>query len=267
MTGQQGLTKRIERGEPLPEKPFHVAQIAIRGADITDRDLAKYLPRLTTLVRLEVSGCRGITDTSVLTLREIGSLNFLDVSATSVSSLAFMELMQTLPLEFIGLSDLQLTPKLINLVCATPRIRSVGVVATSSNPKAGLNTDDQLKSLFRANQLNHLNFFNVTANLLTWRELPDSLPNLVRLDVGGKHFTDAHLSEFARLAKLEYLGLIRTSIIDAGLPALYDSRALRRLDLSQTAVTAEAVRALHDHLPLCRITWDGGVIESTKHGM
>lgn len=261
LIAQPVSAKKVQRGEPLPDEQFHVAEIGLAKADITDRDLAHYLPPLTRITRLDVLHCTGITDASVLTLREIGGLSFLDVAGTSLSPPACMELMQTLPLENIGLSGRFLTPELIDLICVTPRIKQVAVVASASKPEVGTVTDEQLKSLFRAKQLFRLGFIDVTADKATWHELPDSLPNLTHLHVEGKHFTDAHLTEFARLAKLNRLGLLRTAITDAGLPALYDSRALRTLDLSGTAVTTEAVRALHDHIPLCRITHPGGVIE------
>ena len=95
----------------------------------------------------------------------------------------------------------------------------------------------------------------------TWRELPDNLPNLTQLHAEGKSITDEHLVEFARLTKLDKLRLLASAVTDAGLPVLYDSRALRRLDLSKTQVTAAGVAALHERLPLCQITWDGGIIE------
>ena len=95
----------------------------------------------------------------------------------------------------------------------------------------------------------------------TWRELPDNLPNLTQLHAEGKSITDEHLAVFARLTKLYKLELISASVTDAGLPVLYDSRAMRLLDLSKTQVTAAGVAALHERLPLCQITWDGGIIE------
>ncbi|MDA1055343.1 MAG: hypothetical protein O3C40_33395 [Planctomycetota bacterium] len=261
ITGQPGPAKVIQRGQPLPDQPFQVVEFSLVGTDITDHDLARFLPRLNSLIRLDISDGKSVTDASVATLREIRSLIFVDVSGTSLTPPACLELIRTLPLEYLSLSGRKLTPELLDLVCATPRVKQVGLRASTTKLQLGIVTDEQLKSLFRAKQLMSLQFIDVTADMATWRELPDSLPNLTQLHVQGKHFTDAHLTEFVRLAKLDYLGLIRTAITDAGLPALYNSRALRRLDLTGTAVTAEGVAALHERLPLCQITWDGGILE------
>lgn len=261
LTSQPGLTTTIQRGEPLPEESFQVVRITTGKAEITDRDLARYLPHLARLTRFELTHCKTITDASVPTLREIGGLRSLDVAGTPLSPQACLELMQTLPLEIIKLSARHLTPKLIDLIVATPRFKEVGIAAWAANSQLGTVTDEHLKSLFRAKQLTRLDFYDVTADMMTWRDLPDGLSNLTALFIQGEHFTDAHLMEFVRLTKLEHLGLIRTAITDAGLPALYDSRTLRDLDLTRTAVTPEAVRALHDHIPLCRIIHAGGVLE------
>ena len=76
--------------------------------------------------------------------------------------------------------------------------------------------------------------------------------------------TDASLKRFANLKKLAVLQIDGTAVTDAGLAALAGNTALRGLDVRNTKVTAKGITTLAKALPLCRIAWDGGVIEPKK---
>ncbi|HLQ45981.1 MAG TPA: hypothetical protein VK137_14675, partial [Planctomycetaceae bacterium] len=100
VTDQPGAVKKLHCGQPLPDEPFHVVEIAVHGGYVTDFEVAKYMPRLARLTYLSFNICTRITDASMPTLREIVSLNFLNVGGTSLSPPACMELLQqTLLLE------------------------------------------------------------------------------------------------------------------------------------------------------------------------
>ncbi|MBI5851024.1 MAG: hypothetical protein HZB39_08340 [Planctomycetes bacterium] len=78
-------------------------------------------------------------------------------------------------------------------------------------------------------------------------------PNLRRLNLANTAIGDAGLAHVASLAQLEYLNLYGTKVGDAGLVHLAGLARLEKLYLWQSAVTADAAKALHDKLPGARI--------------
>jgi hypothetical protein len=256
-------SRTVNASEALPLEPFQVRAIMIRGlkpsSRLTDGDVARYIEPLRRLDGLWLQDCPDVTDVSQPVISRLTTLRSLNVFQTKLTGPACLELAKSLPELFaISVGTNQFTDELAEFIGATPRPTYVGVYG---------GTDAQLRQLLNAKQMETLVFAGgfegrrASAELSTWRELPDRLPNLTNLHLTSAVITDAHLAEFARLPKLRVLGAGNTPITDAGLKSLQACQTLRRLDVSATNVTSDGVNALHAALPHCRITHPGGVLE------
>ena len=89
------------------------------------------------------------------------------------------------------------------------------------------------------------------------------LTNLKKLQLGQKpaKFSDADIVHLETMQNLSWLQLNQTNITDKGVNHLYQLKNLEKLDLKETPVTATGIEKLHQALPKCKITWDGGVVE------
>ena len=246
---EQGNWKLFTLGDSLPTSPFEVVTLEVFGsAKVTDADVARYLPPLRKIEMVRVERCPGVTNASVETLKGLTTLRHLVVSDSQVSGSACVELAKTLPLRSITISANQLTPELMDVVRLSPSLINFSLHHGS---------DTQLQQILRVPHLQILHFVrDSSAELSTWQELPERLPNLRTLDVQSNTITDSHLQVFARCSRLEELALSNTPITDQGLSALQSCRTLRRLHLKHTNATAAGVAALQDALPGCKINWN-----------
>jgi uncharacterized protein (TIGR03067 family) len=88
------------------------------------------------------------------------------------------------------------------------------------------------------------------------------LTDLYALGLFDTKVTDAGMVHLKSL-QLKQLGLKGSPVGDAGLQELQGLFRLNDLDVRQTKVTAAGVAAFHNARPLCKINWDGGIIEPT----
>lgn len=241
----------------MPAEPFHILEIGLIKTGITDADLARYLPRLQQLYRLDIGNHLAITDASLPTLRQLTTVKHLSVSGTKLTSSACLELAKELPLDHIGVSTNQFSPELAEVVRTTPRLANFGLFRASSSVKTH---DNQLQQLFSASHLRYLVLQDLAVDMTTWRELPNRLPNLSWLHVEGPNeyskITDAHLAEFARCPKLWRLTVASKGITDSGLTSLAECRTLRELNVRNTSVTAAGIATLQAARPNLKIEWD-----------
>ncbi len=112
--------------------------------------------------------------------------------------------------------------------------------------------------------------------------------SLAIVNLAGTRITDAGLKHFEGCVNLKEIWIYRTKIGDDGIKSFRNCRHLIRLDvadtkvgdvglkevagltglrrvlLTQTNVTPEGVEMLRKALPLCRIEWNGGIVEPGK---
>ncbi len=86
-------------------------------------------------------------------------------------------------------------------------------------------------------------------------------PALADLNLHGTAVGDATAIALSQFPKLATLHLSGTKVTDKGLSALESCTSLRWLTLGKSPVTDAGVKKLAAALPLCKIEWDGGVIE------
>ena len=88
------------------------------------------------------------------------------------------------------------------------------------------------------------------------------LNRLFWLHLGETKVSNAGLAHLKDFANLKEILLNDTRINDAGLEHLNVLKNLEGLNLEFTDVTDEAVEKLHQSIPRCKITYDGGVLEA-----
>jgi hypothetical protein len=192
-------------------------------------DLPKELFRLTVV---------GLAKNTVVT--DAGLAAFKDCKNLTELNLAISELGDA------GLAHFKGCIKLHDLDVSGTRVTDVGLAALAGNDK-----------LFRLTA-------NVTAIGDAGLAALDKHTDIGFLFLNDTKLTDASLKRFASLKKLAVLQIDGTAVTDAGLASLTGNTALRGLDVRNTKVTAKGIATLAKALPLCRIQWDGGVIEPKK---
>jgi WD40 repeat protein len=234
--------------DKLPDKPFTVTAVHLRDdVKVTDAELARYLPPLRKLVELQLKGCSGVSDASLATLKNLPSLQIIDVQGTGLGHAACLELAKSLPrLLSIFVSKDQFSVELGDLIAKTPRLTTVVI---------GFGTDAQYRTLLAAP---HLLAVGVSSaiSLETCGELPTKLPNLEVIGAHGS--TDAKAAAFARCVRLQKLSLNASpELTDDGLKALHGCASLRTLSIQGCPkITKDGAAALRKALPHCRIDAD-----------
>lgn len=252
-TGTQA--KALKPGERIPEEPFRILGLQVDSSEITDADLSRFIAPLSGSIGGLALTSPNVTRASIPTIKRLEKLLFLTLNGTNLDGSQCVEVFSALPtLSEITISGEQFTPELGDFVRSTKRIVGVGLHGGN---------DAQLRQLMSASQLTRLWFVgNSKAESASWRELSRQLPNLNYLDLQTSNVTDADLVELARCRKLGHLALQATNITDAGLMALRNCPSLTSLFLHKTQVTEAGVQSFHEHRPICRVGWDGGVIGS-----
>jgi hypothetical protein len=86
----------------------------------------------------------------------------------------------------------------------------------------------------------------------------DALASIATLDSlfisSWNDFGDAEMAQLANCKQVTQLNLSRLGVTDDGLTELHRMRALRRVILRESAVTADGVAALRKALPRCEVT-------------
>ncbi len=253
-----GREQVISQGGRLSNKPFKLLRItAMSAEEMTDDAIAKFLAPLNELQTLGIDFCFSVTEDSVPTFKRLSNLRHIGLTATQIRGAACIEIYSALPLltEVFIHAD-QFTSEMADYVRSSTKIGRFGIHGAS---------DSQVRKLLSASHLAQLLLFDNSkvehVESATWRELPDRLTNLEVLGIIDSRLTDADLAEIARCPKLQQLHLRSTPITDKSLLELQKRPTLRGLDVTKTKVTEAGVRSLHEHLPRCRIQWDGGVME------
>ncbi|MCE9567745.1 MAG: protein kinase [Planctomycetes bacterium] len=103
---------------------------------------------------------------------------------------------------------------------------------------------------------------------LRWTQVSDAgllhfkdCEKLHTLNLGQTGISDAGLVLLKRCKNLQHLALHHTLVSDAAVPILKQFPDLKQLSLLKSKTTAEGIEQLKKALPLCRIEWDGGIIE------
>ncbi|MBL8868006.1 MAG: hypothetical protein JNK93_20845 [Planctomycetia bacterium] len=134
-------------------------------------------------------------------------------------------------------------PTLTDVHLADTKVTDAGVIKLAGLPKLNLCT------------LANTKVTNASAKAFAKH------PTLFDLNLHNTAVDDDAVAALATCPKLATLHLSSTKVTDKGLTALESCPNLRWLTIGKTAVTDAGVKKLVAALPLCKIEWDGGVIE------
>ncbi len=92
----------------------------------------------------------------------------------------------------------------------------------------------------------------------------EQTPHLQNLYLRETNLDSVGVQHLPVLPKLRDLYLSKTSLDDAAVLHLSQFSSLRRLSLTGTKLTEAGIARLHEALPQCAITWDGGLVLPEK---
>lgn len=190
-------------------------------------DALQSLARLPALTHLRING-RQVTDAGMASFPRLLDLGFLDAAETKLGDETLAALATSTKLSHLGVYYCPVTDVGVRNLAGVPSLGMLRLGGTSIDG-----------SCFEA----------------------FSTSRLTGLDVNDTKVADPSLAHIARIPNLSWLEMAGTDVTDTGLASLHELRTLRSLSIPRTPVTEVGVSALHAALPLCRITWDGGVIE------
>ena len=207
----------IEQDGKMPGR--RVVGISFNGRnEFNDSDL-QLLKAFTNLTKMNLSGCKQITDVGV---KEFINLTELDLSfCTQITD--------------AGVEEIIRRRNLTNLKLSKTGITDIGLI--------------ELKELKNLTDL-HLSDTAITDNVLN--ELSD-LKNLKRLFLAKTKITDFGVKHLRGQTNLTTLDLSLTQITDIGLNELNELKNLKTLFVGETQVTDEGVTGLQKALPQLNI--------------
>ncbi|MFO1092249.1 MAG: hypothetical protein U0992_02910 [Planctomycetaceae bacterium] len=211
-------------------------------ANFDDAALLRASGRIRDLYwqHLNLSDTR-ITDDGLDCLKDLSTVEDLDLSGTQVTG--------------AGLKHLAALPKLHELRLSETAVTDLGLADLKNLPELrGLDlsgtriTDAGLQQLATMSNLWGLNLSQTEISDVGIAHLKD-LPELHDLDLSRTRVTDAGLKHVAGMPSLWRLNLSQTTITDEGLRELKGAQSLMYLFVSGTSVSDAGAAELHESLP------------------
>jgi len=231
------------------------------------------------LLRLEL-GTTKVGDAGMENFKDCKHLRDLQLSGTRVSDEGLANFKDCKELVNLGLSGPGISDvgvgnfvgckELKNLSLQSVHVSDAGLASFKGSKRLielKLNyTDITDSGLANFKDCADLALLDLTHTRVTGEGLADlkECKNLGRIDLIETRLNDPQLKNLKHFEKLGALNLIQTPLSDAGVVYIKECTSLRRLDVRRTKVTAAGIAELKRALPLCRIEWDGGVIEPAK---
>ncbi len=260
-----------------------LARLNLRGTDVTDTSVA-YIAELPNLKALDI-GFTQITDVGLEHLAALAALEELNLGGNKISGVG-LHVLKLLPrlrtLSFYGIqrrnagwcwapvvTDLELDTiallgglQELNIgfgaALGTPRPSDLGPADGEAECRIAGGTRVTDLGLAKLSSLKNLRHLDLSGAAITSSGLESlaALPDLRRLSLWNvKGIDDAAAPHLEALKGLTSLDLSNTAIGDATLARLATLTHVRRLYVSETEVTAAAVRAFKNRRPACVVSW------------
>ncbi len=182
-----------------------------------------------TLDRVDFAPGTALTDADLAKLEDLKRLRVVIATGTPIGDEGVKRLCQIITLTDLHLADTKLGDEGFAALTKLRNLRLLTVAGTAISGKVSTLFHDK-------SQLEDVNLHNTPVNHdLVWA--------------------------VSHCPKLATLHLSSTKVTDTALAKLEACSSLRYLTLGKTGVTAAGVKKLAEALPLCKIEWDGGVIE------
>lgn len=242
----------IDKPDDLPGRPFQLTGVWLPANNkATDEDMANF------------KGCKNIRllHLGYTAIGDQGLANFKDCKNLKVLSLVGWKITDD------GLENLKDCKDLESLTLYGLKISSVGLAHFKECKKLTTlelhNMQLDAAGLAHLNDRKDLKILNLAGTSVRDADLVsfNNCPNLTYVGLAQTKVGDVGLLNFTKCKNLETIDLTETQVTDDGLEHLKRLATLRWVVAKKTKSTAEGVKKLHEALPLCKIEWDGGVID------
>ena len=248
--------------------------------DIVDTDLYNIVD-WSKLRRVDLSGCRGITDRGVARLADAKGLEKLLLSDTAVTDKTLTYLWGLDSLRELDLSHTRISDSGLAPIISLPALETLSLADTSIEG-AGLSYLRDLDSLRKLD----LSRTQVTDSGLANMPMLSAIETLVlqgtritdnSLDLVGRNISlkdlelsecpaigDAGLDKLLGLPSLTRLSVYATNISELSLSSLESFRSLKYLYVNHAMFSLKSLDALRDALPQCSVHGVGTLMEEAQ---
>lgn len=241
----------VTKADSLPTRDFTISLVHQPGnRHLTDAELEQWVAPLSRISNLNLNYCESLTQAAFASLDQLNRLRLLQVMHTGITPQSLVKLISQRELTLLAIDSRQCTPQVVQAIVDAPQLRSIHLVEGS---------DDQVRDILKVPALIELALLaNAGVQHQTLRTISTTQPNLQTLNLVYCKPSAEVLESLAPLRELANISLKGSQVDDVALNALAKVSSLRRLELIETKVTAGGVARLHESLPECEITWDGG---------
>ena len=194
-----------------------------------------------------------INDSGLEHLKDINHLDYINVGETNITDDGLKHFRNLANLRVLYLNETTVTDTGLAHIRGLGNLEALALQGTRT-------TDQGLTHLQRLIKLVSLDLSD-TEITDTGLKHVIGLNNLKVLRLNDTNTSDAGLEHLAGLVGLLQLRLSGTEVTDDGLDHLKQLKSLKTLDLEGTFVSDDAVEKLHKALPMCEVTYDGGVLK------
>jgi serine/threonine protein kinase/uncharacterized membrane protein len=297
---QSGKQRELKAGDDLPRGPFKLTGVGLRdnkkvfdaglayfkdcknlttldlvGTSVTDGGLAHFKDH-NKLVALRLDFTQ-VTDEGLANFKNCKDLVWLGLGWTRVTDAGFRLFKDSTRLGNVALGGIDVKDDSLAVFEHCPNLWSIQLTGTAI-------TDAGLAHFKNCNSLTWLHLAdcrNITDAGLTYLKDHNlevlnlertrvsnaglahfkNCKKLFRLYLSSTNVSDIGLAHFKDCKELKELHLSRSQVSDAGLASVAACPELAIVDVKKTKVTEAGVKKLAAALPMCKIEWDGGVIE------
>jgi|GEM_PF-479670 len=275
---EHGKEREIAAVGDLPRGAFELTYVdLINNQKVSDAGLAHFKD-CKNLTRLTLDGgilwtnaglahfkdCKNLTDlflggshvsdTGVAHFKDCKNLTSLDLFGTQVSDAGLAHFRDCKNLRYLRVNSGQVSDAGLAHFKDCKNLTNLDLGNNTQVSHAGLAHFKDCKNL------TNLNLYRTQVSDAGLAQFKDC-KNLTNLNLYGTQVSDAGLAHFKDCKNLSQLNLYATKVSDAGLAPFKNCKNLTILYLKKTKVTAAGIDELKKALPLCKIEWDGGVIE------
>jgi hypothetical protein len=221
-------------------------RLTLRQLDVTDEAMGS-LADLRSLRELELA-YTAIGDAGLKRLAKLTALRKLVVSQSRITDDGLAVLKEMPTLEIFSIQNDEQAPSVTDIGMARiARCTNLEFLSVTSNEI----TDGGLAEL---ENLRHLRSLRLTSRRLTDKGVVRiaSLPRLKKLWLYSPGIGDS-VAPILAASSIQDLGLTGTSIGDAGLESLSESKTLKSLYIERTRVTSNGLESFQSKRPSCRV--------------
>jgi eukaryotic-like serine/threonine-protein kinase len=251
--------------------------VLVNGQHREIKTAADLPPDVFRLTGLYLTSNKQVSDAALACFKDCKNLTLLDLQSTPVNDAGLAHFKDCKNLTSLWLSNTQVSDaglvsfkdckKLTNLNLASTPVGDAGLAHFKDCKNltdlslTGTQVSDTGLAYFKDCK-------NLTSLMLNGTSVSDAglahfkdFKNLTIVWLSNTKVSDIGLAHLKDCTKLTSLGVHNTKVTDVGLVHFKECKNLKYLGLKKTQVTGAEIEKLMKALPMCKIEWDGGVIE------